>query len=123
MRKRRNVNDFIVIFMVVITMAVANQPSFADTNTPDINGLAHICVYTRDMSKSLVFYTDTLGFELVHRTRLVGGLGFTNNLAQWRMGTIMAIKTISCLRDIPNKRQMHPCCVRKLFNNKNLAVF
>jgi len=76
MRTRRNVNDFIVIFMVVIIMAIANQSSFADANTPDINGLAHICVYTRDMSKSLVFYTDTLGFDVVHRAHLDSGYSF-----------------------------------------------
>ena len=76
MLKRRNVNNFIVIFIVVITMAIVNKSSFADANIPDINGLAHICVYTRDMSKSIVFYTDTLGFEVVHRTRLDSGFGF-----------------------------------------------
>ena len=79
MRTRRNVNDFIVIFMVVITMAITNKPSFAnakDTNIPDINGLAHICVFTSDMSKALTFYTDTLGFEVVHRTHLDSGYGF-----------------------------------------------
>ena len=57
-------------------MAITNQSSFADANTPDINGLAHICVYTRDMSKSLVFYIDTLGFDVVHRTHLDSGYGF-----------------------------------------------
>ena len=72
----RYTNNFIVIFMVLLTMAAANQSSFADANIPDINGLAHICIYTRDMQKSLVFYTDTLGFELVHRTRLDAGFGF-----------------------------------------------
>jgi lactoylglutathione lyase len=70
------VNGFSIIFMVVITMAVANQFSFADANIPDINGLAHICVYTRDMSKSLDFYTNTLGFDVVHRTHLDSGYGF-----------------------------------------------
>ncbi|MGD0551924.1 MAG: VOC family protein [Sedimentisphaerales bacterium] len=76
MRTSRIANSFTVILLVALTMAVSNQPSFADANTPDIKGLAHICVYTRDMSKSLVFYTDTLGFELVHRTRLDSGFGF-----------------------------------------------
>ena len=76
MRTSRIANSFTIILLVVLTMAVSNQPSFADANTPDINGLAHICVYTRDMSKSLVFYTDTLGFEVVHRTRLDSGFGF-----------------------------------------------
>ena len=76
MRISRNANSFTSILLVAVTMAVADQPSFADANTPDIKGLAHICVYTRDMSKSLVFYTDTLGFEVVHRTRLDSGFGF-----------------------------------------------
>jgi catechol 2,3-dioxygenase-like lactoylglutathione lyase family enzyme len=76
MRKKRNVNNFVLIFMVVITMAIANKSSFADVNTPDINGLAHICVFTSDMSKALAFYTDTLGFEVVHRTHLDSGYGF-----------------------------------------------
>jgi lactoylglutathione lyase len=70
-----NVNSFIAAFTVVI-IGAANQSSFADSNTPDINGLAHICVYTKDMSKSLVFYTDTLGFDVIHRTRLDSGFGF-----------------------------------------------
>ncbi len=73
---RRNVNGFIVVFMVVITMAIANKSSFADANIPDINGLAHICVFTSDMTKALAFYTDTLGFEVVHRTHLDSGYGF-----------------------------------------------
>ena len=76
MHTRRNVNDFIVIFMVVITMAIANKSSYADANIPDINGLAHICVFTSDMTKALAFYTDTLGFEVVHRTHLDSGYGF-----------------------------------------------
>ena len=76
MRTRRNVNYFIVIFMVVIIMAIANKSSFADSNIPEITGLAHICVFTSDMSKSLAFYTDTLGFEVVHRTHLDSGYGF-----------------------------------------------
>ncbi len=62
--------------MVVIIMAIANKFSFADANIPDINGLAHICVFTSDMSKALAFYTDTLGFEVVHRTHLDSGYGF-----------------------------------------------
>jgi catechol 2,3-dioxygenase-like lactoylglutathione lyase family enzyme len=57
-------------------MAIADKSSFADANIPDINGLAHICVFTSDMSKALVFYTDTLGFEVVHRTHLDSGYGF-----------------------------------------------
>jgi lactoylglutathione lyase len=76
MRISRIVNSFTVILLVALTVALSNQPSFADANTPDINGLAHICVYTRDMSKSLVFYTDTLGFDVVHRTHLDSGYGF-----------------------------------------------
>jgi catechol 2,3-dioxygenase-like lactoylglutathione lyase family enzyme len=76
MRTRRKANDFIVIFTVVITMAIANKSSFADANIPDINGLAHICVFTNDMTKALAFYTDTLGFEVVHRTHLDSGYGF-----------------------------------------------
>ncbi len=62
--------------MVAAIMFSTDKSAMADTNTPDINGLAHICVYTKDMSKSLVFYTDTLGFELVHKTRLDSGFGF-----------------------------------------------
>ncbi len=76
LRKRRDVNGFIVVFMVVITMAIVNKSSFADANIPDINGLAHICVFTSDMTKALAFYTDTLGFEVVHRTHLDSGYGF-----------------------------------------------
>jgi catechol 2,3-dioxygenase-like lactoylglutathione lyase family enzyme len=72
----RSVNGFIAVLTVFVVMGVTNQSSFADANTPDITGLAHICVYTRDMSKSLVFYTDTLGFEVVHSTRLDAGYGF-----------------------------------------------
>jgi lactoylglutathione lyase len=73
----RSINGFvlILILMMVVIMA-ADQSLLADVNTPDINGLAHICIYTRDMEKSLVFYTDTLGFNLVHRTRLDAGFGF-----------------------------------------------
>ena len=76
MRTRRNANDFIVIFTVVITMAIADKSSFADADIPDINGLAHICVFTSDMTGALAFYTDTLGFEVVHRTHLDSGYGF-----------------------------------------------
>jgi len=76
MRTRWNVNDFIVIFMVVITMAIANRSSSADANIPEITGLAHICVFTSDMSKALAFYTDILGFEVVHRMHLDSGYGF-----------------------------------------------
>lgn len=73
---RRNVNGFIFVFTVGITTAIANKSSFADANIPDINGLAHICVFTSDMTKAPAFYTDTLGFEVVHRTHLDSGYGF-----------------------------------------------
>jgi catechol 2,3-dioxygenase-like lactoylglutathione lyase family enzyme len=63
--------------MVVIAMAAADKSSKADTNVPDINGLAHICIFTGDMSKALAFYTDTLGFDVVHRTHLDSGYGFS----------------------------------------------
>jgi catechol 2,3-dioxygenase-like lactoylglutathione lyase family enzyme len=77
MRTKRNVNDFIVISVMVITMAIADKSSKADANIPDINGLAHICIFTGDMSRSLAFYTDTLGFDVVHRTHLDSGYGFS----------------------------------------------
>jgi lactoylglutathione lyase len=75
MNAGRSINGFMAVLVAVIVGAV-HQFAFADANAPDINGLAHICVYTRDMTKSLVFYTDALGFEVVHRTRLDSGFGF-----------------------------------------------
>jgi glyoxylase I family protein len=77
MRTKRNVNNFIVLFIVVIIMAASDKSSKADANIPDINGLANICIFTGDMSKSLTFYTDTLGFNVVHRTHLDSGYGFS----------------------------------------------
>jgi catechol 2,3-dioxygenase-like lactoylglutathione lyase family enzyme len=56
--------------MAVITVVASNKSSKADTNIHDINGLAHICVFTGDMSKAVAFYTDTLGFDVVHRAHL-----------------------------------------------------
>lgn len=33
-----------------------------------IKGLHHICVFTKDMEKSIHFYRDQLGFEVVYQT-------------------------------------------------------
>jgi len=37
---------------------------------PKITGLAHICIRTRDLKKSLEFYINLLGFEKTYETRL-----------------------------------------------------
>ncbi|MBE3101145.1 MAG: VOC family protein [Firmicutes bacterium] len=48
-----------------------------------VKGLAHIGVYTTDMKESIRFYTEVLGFELIHQKDLVKPdgttrLGFVN---------------------------------------------
>jgi catechol 2,3-dioxygenase-like lactoylglutathione lyase family enzyme len=48
----------------------------SDANTPDIKGLAHICIYTKNIDESVKFYTETLGFKLIHRTELQSGFKF-----------------------------------------------
>jgi lactoylglutathione lyase len=42
-----------------------------------IKGLAHIGVHTADMEKSIQFYTEILGFELLHQKDLVNPNGTT----------------------------------------------
>jgi catechol 2,3-dioxygenase-like lactoylglutathione lyase family enzyme len=64
-------------FLAAATILSAQRMALAsDSNTPDIKGLAHICIYTRNIQKSVDFYTDTLGFNLVHRTHLDSGFDF-----------------------------------------------
>ncbi len=40
-----------------------------------IKGLAHVCVVTKDISKSKQFYTEVLGFEVVHENNLYADAG------------------------------------------------
>lgn len=42
-----------------------------------MKGLAHIGVHTADMGKSIQFYTEVLGFELIHQKDLTGPNGTT----------------------------------------------
>jgi lactoylglutathione lyase len=65
------------LLFAAATIVSAKRPALAaDANTPDIKGLAHICIYTKDIQKSLKFYTETLGFELIHQTELTSGFKF-----------------------------------------------
>jgi lactoylglutathione lyase len=65
------------LLFAAATIVSAQRPALAaDANTPDIKGLAHICVYTRDIQESLKFYTETLGFKLIHQTELQSGFKF-----------------------------------------------
>ena len=70
--------DISIIFTAAVIIAISVKSAKADANSPDINGLAHICVYTKDIAKSLVFYTDTLGFELIHNYHPVSGKNSTD---------------------------------------------
>jgi catechol 2,3-dioxygenase-like lactoylglutathione lyase family enzyme len=38
------------------------------TTASDFKGLAHICVYTRDIEESIAFYRDNLDFRLAYQT-------------------------------------------------------
>ena len=42
-----------------------------------VKGLAHIGVFTTDMEESIRFYTEVLGFELIHQKDLVNPNGTT----------------------------------------------
>jgi catechol 2,3-dioxygenase-like lactoylglutathione lyase family enzyme len=59
-----------------IVVSAENSTKAGDVNTPLITGMAHICIFTRDIQKSVDFYTGTLGFELFHRTHLDSGYDF-----------------------------------------------
>jgi len=63
--------------LAAATIVSAQRTALAsDANTPDITGLAHICIYTKNIDESVKFYTETLGFKLVHRTELQSGFKF-----------------------------------------------
>ena len=66
----------LILGLLAATITSTGSFAFADANTPAIKGLAHICVYTKDIAKSLAFYTDTLGFKLIHQTNLDSGFKF-----------------------------------------------
>jgi len=48
----------------------------SDANTPGIKGLAHICIYTKNNQEAVKFYTEILGFKLIHQTELQSGFKF-----------------------------------------------
>lgn len=65
------------LLLAAATIVSAQRPALAaDANSVGITGLAHICIYTKDIQKSLKFYTDTLGFGLIHQTELASGFKF-----------------------------------------------
>ena len=55
----------------------------------NIKGLAHICVYSRDIKKSIDFYTTILDFTKVYNTTLIKDDGSGLQCALLKFGTCL----------------------------------